>query len=168
MEDVNTLAGDCVVISCCCQCLVLQIIIFVLLKLPYKMIRKTRNFAKKKLQQRKRSEEKVLMNMVGRELMRKYKNNEVVGIIGESIKIQTIDHHQSMLSFEGIYNNHCWGCMNEVEKVMEELSNKGEFGFGSFWCKEEESDELIFPTCLEKKEFVNYHLIEMVGSLNCS
>lgn len=105
------------------------------------------------------------MNLVGRELMRKYKN-EVVGIIGESIKIQT--DHQSRLSFEGGCNSHCWGCMNEVEKVMEELSNKGEFGFGSFWCKEEESDELIFPTCLESKEFVNHHLIEMVASLNCS
>ncbi|PON44555.1 hypothetical protein PanWU01x14_266330 [Parasponia andersonii] len=172
MEDFNTLAGDCVVISCCCQCLILQIVIFVLLKLPYKLIRKTKNFAKKKLQQRSRSGERILINIVERELKGKYKN-EIVGTIGESRRIQA--DQQRRFSFEGGYNSNCGGCMKEVEKVMEELSRKGEFGFGSFWCKEEDSDELIFPKCLAKKGFdhddhrvVKYHLIGMVGSFSCS
>jgi len=52
-EDMNMLAADCVVICCCCQCLILQIVIFVLFKLPYKLVRKTREYARKKLRQRK-------------------------------------------------------------------------------------------------------------------
>lgn len=109
--------------------------------------------------------------MVGRELMGKYKN-EFVGIIGESIRIQA---DSSRFSFERGHSSNCGDCMKEVEKVMEELSKKGEFGFGSFWCKEEEeSEELIFPTCLAKQEFdhddkfVQFHLIEIVGYFNSS
>ncbi|KAG8639055.1 hypothetical protein MANES_14G095101v8 [Manihot esculenta] len=56
MEDCNILAADCVVISCCCQCLILKIIIFILLKLPYKIIRKTREYTKKKLRIRYRKQ----------------------------------------------------------------------------------------------------------------
>ncbi|XP_024018322.1 uncharacterized protein LOC21409214 [Morus notabilis] len=131
MEDGNALAADCIVISSCCQCLILQIIVFVLLKIPYKLIRKTRDFAKKKLQRRKRRG-KMVINM----------------------------------------KSDCGCCMKEVEKVMEELSQKGEFSFGSFWCKEEESAEIFPASCVQKHEsddgFVRYQLIKMVGSISCS
>ncbi|EXB44975.1 hypothetical protein L484_026566 [Morus notabilis] len=161
MEDGNALAADCIVISSCCQCLILQIIVFVLLKIPYKLIRKTRDFAKKKLQRRKRRG-KMVINMVG-----KYKN-ELVGIVGESLKIQATSGRVSADEKK----SDCGCCMKEVEKVMEELSQKGEFSFGSFWCKEEESAEIFPASCVQKHEsddgFVRYQLIKMVGSISCS
>lgn len=54
-------------------------------------------------------------------------------------------------------------CMEEIEKVMQDLHEKGEFGFGSFWgngntrsgsCR----DELFSPTN------VQYQLIQVIPS----
>lgn len=43
------------------------------------------------------------------------------------------------------------GCMKEVEEVLEELSTKGEFGFGSFW-RGDDGVEIHFPICLVSQE----------------
>lgn len=41
------------------------------------------------------------------------------------------------------------GCMEEVEEVLEELSRKGEFGFGSFWRGD---DGDYFLGCIENQK----------------
>ncbi|RZB60375.1 hypothetical protein D0Y65_043239 [Glycine soja] len=120
MEDLNTIGADCVVISCCCQCLMLQILVFVLLKLPGKLIRKTREYAKK-LRHRKANNDR----RMGRE-MGSYKD-VLLRIHEQSFRIQV-----EMALTDGADHN-CGGCMDEVEKVMEEFYQKGEFAFGSFW-----------------------------------
>ena len=52
--------------------------------------------------------------------------------------------------------------MEEVEKVLEELSHKGEFAFGSFWG----GDELgSLPTSIVAKQGLDYHFVEMVSSV---
>ncbi|KAI3714418.1 hypothetical protein L1987_73020 [Smallanthus sonchifolius] len=43
------------------------------------------------------------------------------------------------------------GCLEEVEEVLEELSTKGEFGFGSFW-RGDDGVEVHFPICLVKQQ----------------
>ncbi|XP_052186087.1 uncharacterized protein LOC127797322 [Diospyros lotus] len=131
MEDPNMLAADCIVISCCCQCLVLQIII-ILLKLPSKLARKTSRYAKKKLCRRRR---KVTIE----------KKMDEYG-----------DEYQEEEGFDVNEWQGCGGCccMEEVEKVLEELSQKGRFAFGSFWCGEELESS--------PQSAINYHLIEMV------
>ncbi|XP_058737269.1 uncharacterized protein LOC131609566 [Vicia villosa] len=116
MEDLNMLAADCVVISCCCQCLMLQIIVLLLRK----MVRKTREYGKRIFCQRKG---------VQRE-MGSYKD-VILRIHEKSFRIQ----EDVELIDDGVHN--CGGCMVEVEKVMEELCEKGEFGFGSFWGRKE-------------------------------
>ncbi|CAL5396494.1 unnamed protein product [Camellia sinensis] len=139
MEDRNTLASDCIVISCCCQCLILQIVVFILLKLPYKLVQKTKQYAKKKLGHRKR--EKTMIDD---------------------------DRDDDRKGF-GI-DDECHGyecCMEEVEKVLEELSQKGEFAFGSFWGRDE-SGSLPRTSVVAKQDFnrhnvVQCHLIEMVN-----
>ncbi|KAL6192979.1 hypothetical protein ACLB2K_034064 [Fragaria x ananassa] len=114
MEDCNMLAADCVVISCCCQCLFLQITIFIFFKLPCKLIKKTRAYTMKKLQQRKRKgivvESKTVYQC----------ENDIVSILGESMR-----------SMEEIHSCRC--CIEEVDKVLEEMYQRGDFGFGSFW-----------------------------------
>ncbi|XP_050372652.1 uncharacterized protein LOC126790457 [Argentina anserina] len=145
MEDCNMLAADCVVISCCCQCLVLQITIFIFFKLPCKLIKKTRAYTMKKLQQRKKKGIVVESRTV-------YQcENDIVSILGESMR-----------STEEIHSCSC--CIEEVDKVLEEMYQRGEFGFGSFWG----GGELGFsPTHRLGKDdqfnpsFVRYHLIEM-------
>ena len=110
------LAADCVVISCCCQCLILQSIIFVLLKLPRKVIQKTRAYAKKKLWHRKK--EKILESVRGRF------QDSLEKFLEGSIEIQVDDFHGG---------HDCESCIEEVEEVLEGFSQKGEFAFGSFW-----------------------------------
>lgn len=39
-------------------------------------------------------------------------------------------------------------CMEEIEEVLEELSTKGEFGFGSFWRGDADGVEVHSPKCL--------------------
>lgn len=148
MEDWNMLAADCVVISCCCQCLILQIIIFILLKLPQKLVRKTKEYAKKKLWHRKK-EEKITESIRGRF------QDEFMKFHEESIRIQV----------EELHGGHgCGNCMEEVEWVLEELSQKGEFAFGSFWGREGSSSSAISVT---KQEFdssvAQFELVEIVG-----
>ncbi|XP_048319002.2 uncharacterized protein LOC125418735 [Ziziphus jujuba] len=160
MEDLTMLGADCVVISCCCQCLILQILVLVFLQFPYKLIRKTKNYTMKKLhrhQGRKKQEKNISEN---NKKMDGFKSEFVGGVIGGSIRkrIEGEEHY-------------CGCCMEEVEKVLEELSLKGEFAFGSFWGRGESG--LIFPTPLDKHEFdydnfVQCNLIEMLDSFNCS
>lgn len=54
-------------------------------------------------------------------------------------------------------------CMEEIEKVMQDLHEKGEFGFGSFWGNGNTSsgscrDDLFSPTN------VQYQLIQVIPS----
>ncbi|KAL8106003.1 uncharacterized protein LOC141677880 [Apium graveolens] len=133
MEDLNMIAADCVVISCCCQCLVLQIVVFILLKLPYKLLRKTKQYVKKKLRNQKKEE-----NAIARELSR-YSTDGVIKRDSGSFRIL----------FQGISSEECcFGCMKEIENALEDMSGKGEFAFGSFWRGEDLEDS--FPTFLVK------------------
>jgi hypothetical protein len=152
-EDMNMLAADCVVICCCCQCLILQIVIFVLFKLPYKLVRKTREYARKKLRQRK--EDKKITGG-GRDQMGKYKG-DFVGLGSFSIQVD------SRLAMDGGRHG-CGSCMEEVEKVLEELSQKGEFAFGSFWGMKGSGS---FSSCeFDHNINAEYQIIEMIGSFS--
>ncbi|KEH20219.1 hypothetical protein MtrunA17_Chr8g0368671 [Medicago truncatula] len=136
-EDWNMLAADCVVISCCCQCLVLQILVLVLRK----MVRKTREYGKKIFCQRKGNYRGVQREMGS------YK--DVVLRIQEDYALKDDDVHN------------CGCCMVEVEKVMEELCEKGEFGFGSFWGRKEPWG---FPQVVNDHyddSFVRYQIIDL-------
>lgn len=80
------------------------------------MVQKTRRYAKKKLGRRKG---------------------------GKAVIERPMDTYKGEYFFEfdeeGLVRDACRGygrCMEEVEKVMEELFREGEFAFGSFWGKE--------------------------------
>ncbi|XP_060214935.1 uncharacterized protein LOC132641862 [Lycium barbarum] len=135
MEDKNIFAADCIVICCCCQCLILQIIILFLLNLPCKMLQKTKAYIKK-LKNRRRSKKTMKMEIKGHE----------DGILKE---------HEVPLRIQ--LESLC--CMEEVENVLEEFSQKGEFAFGSFWGGDEEvvSETERITTCI-RKQTVDYHV----------
>ncbi|KAL2519175.1 hypothetical protein Adt_15422 [Abeliophyllum distichum] len=147
MEDPNMLAADCIVITCCCQCMILQILVFVLLKLPYKLVRKTKEYAKR-FRNRKRREKimQIEMSRYGEDSFRSH---------GNSFRFQI-----ETLGFN------C--CMDEIEKVLEDISNRGEFAFGSFWGGE--ISRRLSSSCLYEEELdydvVQCHLIEIFGSVN--
>ncbi|KAI4357897.1 hypothetical protein L6164_001814 [Bauhinia variegata] len=159
MEDLNLLAADCVVISCCCQCLILQILIFVLLKLPCKFVKKTREYAKKKLQQKKRD----------KKVMKKEKGSS--SYIEEIVRIHELSLRiEGDRAFEDVGGHNCGCCLEEVEKVMEELSRRGEFAFGSFWGREGPWPWGVPKTVTKDHSgddgFVSYQIIEIVGSMS--
>ncbi|MCD7472611.1 hypothetical protein HAX54_013892 [Datura stramonium] len=149
MEDKNIFAADCIVICCCCQCLILQIIILFLLNLPYKLLKKTKECIKK-LRYRRRNKKTMEMEI------NRHDEGEILKDHGGSLRVQL----ESLC------------CMEEVEKVLEEFSQKGEFAFGSFWGVDE--DEVLeterITTCIHKQT-VDYdvfqtHLIQVFGSFN--
>ncbi|XP_020229996.1 uncharacterized protein LOC109810834 [Cajanus cajan] len=145
MEDWNMLGADCVVISCCCQCLMLQILVFVLLKLPCKLVKKTRDYAKKKLRQRKGNTHREMGSC----------EDVLVRIREQSLGIQA-----EVALTDGAGHS----CMDEVEKVMEEFYEKGEFAFGSFWGRK---GPWGVPTNVDHYDhvnFVQYQIIDLVGS----
>ncbi|XP_038874336.1 uncharacterized protein LOC120067034 [Benincasa hispida] len=145
MEDTNTLAADCIVICCCCQCLALQIVLLLLLKLPWKLVRKTREFAKRRLRMREKEEK-----MVGKEKGSDYRD-----------KLKGISNGRCMRSEE---NGLGLSCMEEIEKVMQDLHEKGEFGFGSFWGH----GNSISGSCRDEQQYsptnVQYQLIQVIPS----
>ncbi|KAL1551208.1 hypothetical protein AAHA92_19078 [Salvia divinorum] len=148
MEDRNILAADCIVLCCCCQCMMLQILIFILLKLPHKLMRKTKKYAKK-LRVRKRGTKIMQIEMPrnGEDSFRSH---------GGSLRIESIRFG-------------C--CMAEIEHVLDDLSSRGEFAFGSFWGGEVASDT-SFPSCFNNDqidyEVVGCRLMELFGTANFS
>lgn len=145
MEDWNILAADCVVISCCCQCLMLQILVLLLRK----MVRKTREYGKRIFSQRKGN-----CRGLKRE-MGSYK--EVL------FRIQA-----EMALKDGVVHNSSGCCMVEVEKVMEELCEKGEFGFGSFCCRNKKPWGISSTVVNDHNHvgFERYEIVDLVGSLS--
>ncbi|XP_010320791.1 uncharacterized protein [Solanum lycopersicum] len=149
MEDKNIFAADCIVICCCCQCLILQIIILFLLNLPYKLLKKTKECIKK-LRYRRRNRKTF------REIEINRHEDEILMDHGGCLRVEL----ESLC------------CMEEVEKVLEEFSQKGEFAFGSFWGGDEEdvlkTDRIT--TCIHKQtvdyDVFHTHLIQVFGSFN--
>ncbi|GLT73128.1 hypothetical protein SLA2020_450060 [Shorea laevis] len=151
MEDCNMLVADCVVICCCCQCLILQIIFF-FLRLPCKLILKTKEFAKKLRSRRK-------MGMTIESVKGGYRfQEEFVELHRRSISIQIIE----AFPVEGVQGYQC--CMEEVQKVFDELSLRGEFAFGSFWRREGSSGSSVQEIDIDSINFVHYELIELDSS----
>lgn len=152
------LAADCVVISCCCQCLILQILVLVLRK----FVRKTREYGKKMFCQ-KRNKGNCYRGMMQRDQMSNSYKDVLVRIHKQSIRIQ---EEMALKDGAAAHNSSGCCCMEEVEKVMEELYEKGEFGFGSFWGRKEPWGA---PTVVNDDHsdcnFVRYQVIDLVGSL---
>ncbi|CAK7326478.1 unnamed protein product [Dovyalis caffra] len=150
MEDRNMVAADCVVISCCCQCLMLQLIVFLLLKLPPKLIQKTKAYAKKKLWHRKK-EKKILESVKGRV------QDRFVEFQESSVRIQVDDFHG---------DHDCGNCMEEVEKVLEEFSQKGEFAFGSFWGRAGSGTSQTCTAAVHEFDLsvVKFELVEIIST----
>ncbi|XP_021846564.2 uncharacterized protein [Spinacia oleracea] len=133
MEDCNTLISDCIIISCCCQCLLLQLVVFMFLQLPLRVARKTKEYAKRKLwntrKKKKKKKKKKNQQQDDEQKVEEYDNYNSDDKSGKSMSLR-------LLELEGMAVNelHKWGtCMEEVDKVFEDLSFKGQFGFGSFW-----------------------------------
>ncbi|KAI3811893.1 hypothetical protein L1987_16589 [Smallanthus sonchifolius] len=133
-QDWNMIGADCLVLSCCCQCLMLQLLAFVLLKLPSKLVKKTKHYVKRKFGKKMRNGGNMARVKVTRCA------EEVVGCQ------KPRDSMRARASAESFRLD---GCLEEVEEVLEELSTKGEFGFGSFW-RGDDGVEVHFPICLSK------------------
>ncbi|KAL0424813.1 UNVERIFIED_CONTAM: hypothetical protein Sradi_1016100 [Sesamum radiatum] len=145
MEDRNMLAADCIVICCCCECMILQILILVLLKLPHKLLRKTKEYVKKLRARNRRT------TMMQIELTRyeedssRSLNNSFRFNIQDSCLVESLEFG-------------C--CMNEIESVLEDVSSRGEFAFGSFWGGEV-SPEGVSVHVLRKRSLITatFHIL---------
>ncbi|XP_010502435.1 PREDICTED: uncharacterized protein LOC104779747 [Camelina sativa] len=127
MEDLNTFAADCVVVSCCCNCLVLQIAIFIFLGLPQKLVKNTRKCYTKWGINRK-------IKRMGLCCECRRENTEVdSGWMKESMTMS--------MEMEGLR------CIEEVEQALEEFSKNGEFLFGSFWGQERVQNSSSMSNC---------------------
>ncbi|GER43836.1 hypothetical protein STAS_20703 [Striga asiatica] len=148
MEDPNMLAADCIVISCCCQCMILQILVFLLLKLPSKLFKKTREYAKKL---KARSKKPRIVKLETQKFQEKSLRIE----IDDFDLVESVSYGAKL--------------MEEIERELEEFSSRGEFAFGSFWgrgvCKSRKS----FGSCFKEEEVdyddVGYRLMELFGDV---
>ena len=84
---------------------------------------------------------------------------------------EAVELHTSSISIEliegfGAGEAHGYQCcIEEAEKVLEELSQKGEFAFGSFWGRSSESETsgVIPSSAIQEYDFVRYELIEIAS-----
>ncbi|KAL8035271.1 hypothetical protein ABFX02_12G086500 [Erythranthe guttata] len=159
MEDGNMIAADCIVICCCCQCMILQIIIFILVKLPNKLLKKTREYAKRfRSQRRKRRRTKKIITQIEITTKKRYDEDSLSASFGNSFRVE---------SFR--FGSSC-DCMHEIENVLEDFSSRGEFAFGSFWGGEASRS---FRSCCLNEEVLDYdnvgfRLMELFGGANFS
>ncbi|GAA0153707.1 hypothetical protein LIER_11879 [Lithospermum erythrorhizon] len=152
MEDLNMLAADCLVVSCCCQCLILQILIFLVLKVPHKLFRRMKEYVRK-LRTRKREQAR----------MQRERSKDLED------SFPSLENSFRVL-FEGLATDECHSfgsCMREVENELEELSRKGAFSFGSF---NDQELRRSLSSCLADDDLdydvLRYHLIKTFGISN--
>ncbi|KAI3991786.1 hypothetical protein MKX01_038184 [Papaver californicum] len=137
MEDLNLLAADGI------------FIIFVLLRLPKKLVKKSKRLVRKRLRKKNNSKKKDEKKIVAIE------NDQFSGEKNSIPRISSKNY------------NDCGWVMQEVEKVLTGFSQQGEFAFGSFWGRREDSTRL--HPHLDKMEFAEvvqyYNLVEMIKSI---
>ncbi|CAH1431264.1 unnamed protein product [Lactuca virosa] len=148
-QDWHMIGADCLVLSCCCQFLILQMLMFLLFKLPSKVFRKAKEYVKRKFGIR-RKVARCVAAFVGRQQ-------------------PWPPHRDAAECFRWEELN---GCMEEVEVALEEMCRKGEFGFGSFWRGDEEHDlEDNFRICFVNQQLGyhddsgKYHFVDVFGPL---
>lgn len=130
--------------------MILQILIFILLKVPRKMFKKTKEYAKRFRARKKGAN--VEMAMYGEDSFRS---------LGNSFRIEVEDF---CVGFEG---------MDEIEGVFDDFSSRGEFAFGSFWGGGNMSSSRSFHSCLKEDHDLDYddvgwRLMELFGATNFS
>ncbi|KAL8241924.1 hypothetical protein R6Q59_012226 [Mikania micrantha] len=149
-HEWGMIGADCLVLSCCCQCLILQILVFVLLKLPIKVCRKVKHYMKRKF----RSRRKAVLERCAEAVMGRQPTGKV--------------------AVEGSRRDESGGCMEEVEKALGEMCAKGEFGFGSFWRGDDDYDSCLeddFRICFVNQQLGyhdhdgKYHFVQAFGPL---
>ncbi|CAA7036332.1 unnamed protein product [Microthlaspi erraticum] len=117
-EDCGAFAADCVVLSCCCQCLVLQVSVFVFSKVPRKLVQKM-----KKLFVKRRCGKTLQPTME------------------EDVKLE--HWYGNGFAFDEGSSSR-FNCIEDIEGMLQDLSMNKEFVFGSFWRHEDSSDSLYF------------------------
>ncbi|KAF6169011.1 hypothetical protein GIB67_038508 [Kingdonia uniflora] len=143
MEDWKLLAADGVIISCCCPCLILQCVVFIFFKLPHKLVRKSKVLVRRRISKRK---SKKKTRVIDHEIYRG-------GQGGGRDHTRTLTEETSF-SRDLEYR----GAIIEVEEVMEEMYERGEFGFGSFWRREESRSFVEFD------DNVHYQILKIIKS----
>ncbi|CAN8291469.1 unnamed protein product [Cochlearia groenlandica] len=115
-EDCCAFAADCVVLSCCCQCLVLQVTVFVFFKIPLKLSQKIKKFVKRR------------------------RRRNLQPTMEEDAKEEHWYGHR--FAFDEVSSR--FSCNEDVERMLQELSMNKEFVFESFWGHQDSSDILDF------------------------
>lgn len=110
--------------------MILQILIFILVKLPKKVMRKAKQYAKRFRPRKKIAEISV------------YDGEDSFTI-------------KDLWPLEGVDEFGC--CIDEIENVMEEFSRRGLFAFGSFWGGElaSSSSSTTCPSCLKDEDLAS-------------
>ncbi|CAN6985047.1 unnamed protein product [Brassica oleracea var. botrytis] len=114
-EDCGAFVADCVVLSCCCQCLVFQVTGFVFFKIPLKLVQKVKKFVKRRS---------------GKALQPRMEEDVVK------------EEHLCGNGFGFEEGSSRFNCVEDIEGMLQELSMNKEFLFGSFW-RHEDSSEII-------------------------
>lgn len=150
-HEWTLIGADCLVLSCCCQFLILQILLFVLIKLPRKVFRRIKAYVKMKFgKHRKEALARCAAVLMGQQRGRSPSTASM-----ESFRLDELD-----------------GCIEEVENVLEEMSQMGEFGFGSFWRGVDDNfldDDVRLCFVNQQLGYYdhdgNYHFIPVFGPL---
>ncbi|XP_038982995.1 uncharacterized protein LOC120110980 [Phoenix dactylifera] len=120
LEDCSLFAVDCMVVCCCCPCLLLQITVFLFIRLPQRMAVKSKKIVLRKLRKRLKKYEYVIGESDDLER-------------GEALGVQGVN--------DVIIEGKSWvgdrSSFLESEKMWEEfVEEEGLFWFGSFWGTE--------------------------------
>ncbi|MQL70880.1 hypothetical protein Taro_003202 [Colocasia esculenta] len=122
MEDPELLAADCVVICTCCPCLVLQVLLFLLIRLPCKLAKRSKRLVLRRLRKRPR---------------RGRRRREVAATEMIVFREDPFDGFVQMGIADAVPGRGCRGgrrvcAIAEAQRVLEQLYEEGELGFGGF------------------------------------
>ncbi|KAJ3692463.1 hypothetical protein LUZ60_012813 [Juncus effusus] len=149
-KETGLVAVDCVVISCCCPCLILQITIFLFIRLPHKLAVKTKRIILRKLHKRskKRKLREIQSNGGIEEENTRGRNESLQHELSEFHSICDYRRVLFVGSSEDWIENDSWinqdmefvngdrsKWFEEEKNVWRELIEKeGLFWFGNFWA----------------------------------
>lgn len=123
MEDPKLLAADCVIISTCCPCLALQLLLLLLIRLPCKLAKHSKKLVLRRLRKRQRRSRR--KREVAAEVII-VPEDPFDGGLQMGIADAVVPGGRSCRGLRGC-------AIAEAQRVLEQLYGEGELGFGSFW-----------------------------------
>ncbi|KAL6912248.1 hypothetical protein ACP4OV_001053 [Aristida adscensionis] len=139
--ETGLVAMDCLVVCCCCPCLVLQVTVFLLVRLPKKVVVKTKRIILRRWHRRRPAPAPAKVAAGGGAAASGFKLAELLDLDGAGGFVGAFEVGEGCTDAAGGWKERCFAVDDDGgdDEFWEALvEQEGLFWFGSFWGRPEQ------------------------------